>query len=206
MTKLGLAVFCKAPVEGQCKTRLIADLGAEGALQVHIRLARETLARLGSVAEQRVLWCSAESPLARTWAMEFGYEFEVQRGANLGQRMHHALAAMLAAGCSAVCLVGSDCPPIGSDYLHSAFVALDGADAIFGPAEDGGYGLVGLSEARCELFDDMRWGENSVMASTRVRATEHNLKIYELPKIWDVDTLEDWQRYLSGADARLMHD
>jgi glycosyltransferase A (GT-A) superfamily protein (DUF2064 family) len=92
-------------------------------------------------------------------------------------------------------LIGSDCPDIDADYVMAAFDALAAVDVVIGPAEDGGYGLIGLGRPAPELFEDMRWGDDQVLARTLERAERSGLSVVCLPEIYDVDRIEDWQRY-----------
>lgn len=95
-------------------------------------------------------------------------------------------------------LTGCDCPSLTVDDLRQALLALqNGNDAVFAAAEDGGYVLIGLNAPRAELFNDMAWGTDSVMAETRCRASSAGLNLHELGTQWDVDTIADWRRYLN---------
>lgn len=195
MTEQALAVFCRAPVIGQCKTRLIDLLGEAGACQAHIDLAEATLTRTVDVRATRTLWTTAHHPLTTAWAGQFNCALALQQGADLGVRMSDALATSLAQGAERACLIGVDCPPIDTDYVHKAFAALAGADVVIGPAEDGGYGLIGLRRPQPALFQGIAWGTQSVLTQTLARAAQLKLQVAQLPAIWDVDDATDWQRY-----------
>jgi uncharacterized protein len=118
-----------------------------------------------------------------------------QQGANLGERMQTAFADALHT-CRHVVLIGCDCPSLTVENLQQAFaVLIDGADLVLGPAEDGGYVLIGMSQSQVELFANMPWGSNMVMTETRRRVIEVGLKLHELAEQWDVDTVEDWRRF-----------
>ncbi|MFT7651383.1 MAG: rSAM/selenodomain-associated transferase 1 [Candidatus Azotimanducaceae bacterium] len=201
----GLAVFCRAPIQGKCKTRLFSTLGEAGALKAHVELTRGALARMREFNGVKVLWSSEDHDLARDWAQEFGFDYAVQEGADIGERMANALQAMLTSECSSACLVGSDCPPIDATYAHEALKLLHYCDLVFGPAEDGGYGLIGMEaqlarradSSLSNLFKNISWGTSKVMAQSHSRANEQNLSVGLLTEIWDVDTPSDWQRYLA---------
>ena len=190
-----LVVFGRAPVIGECKTRLISLLGPDGAYAAHVELMTGTLQRLAEVTAGRVLCCSEDSPTAARWAYELGYDFALQRGTDLGGRMADALSQAFVGGSQKVCLVGCDCPPIDRDYVWAAFRALDDADVVFGPAEDGGYGLVAMRELHQSLFENINWGSDDVLQRSVNIAQELGLKVSLLPIIWDVDTPEDWRRF-----------
>jgi rSAM/selenodomain-associated transferase 1 len=127
---------------------------------------------------------------------ERGWRVGPQREGDLGARMREALETALAEGERPV-LVGGDCPSLRAGDLHDAFAALDGAHAVFAPAEDGGYALVGLSTAAPTLFERMPWGTPQVMALTRTRAEAAGLRVALLRTVWDVDVEAD----LRGGEA-----
>ncbi len=108
--------------------------------------------------------------------------------------MHHAAASALGDS-DAVVLVGADCPGLGLDYMRRALDCLEqGADAVVGPAEDGGYVLLGLKRAAPELFHDMPWGSDQVLTKTRQRLRKLGWRWLELSVLWDLDRPEDLER------------
>ncbi|MGY6277644.1 TIGR04282 family arsenosugar biosynthesis glycosyltransferase [Methylomonas sp. MgM2] len=197
-----LLVFCKAPVRGQVKTRLQPALSAEQAVSAHIRLTELTLARAFEAPLCQVrLYCSpdTEHPFFKQCARDYPLTLAAQHGNDLGERMLHAFSDALSIGRHAI-LTGCDCPSLSAGDLRSALLALkNGCDAVFAPAADGGYVLVGLNEPQPTLFRNMVWGNQNVMTETRIRASRAKLKVYELPEQWDVDDFEGWRRYLDVA-------
>lgn len=188
---LAVAVFARAPVPGQAKTRLIPVLGPEGAARLHARLVEHALAAacaagVGSVS----LWCDGIGhPFFRACAARFPVTLVPQPPGDLGARM----AAALAPG--PALLLGCDCPGLGAAQLQAAAAALArGLDAVFQPVEDGGYALVGTVRFDGRLFQDIAWGSAQVMAQTRARLTELGWRWEELPPRWDVDRPEDLPR------------
>ncbi len=92
-------------------------------------------------------------------------------------------------------LIGTDSPPLDSDYLIQAFQALQGgADAVIGPAEDGGYILIGLSRFNSEIFQGIKWGGETVCRQTISRCNNIDFDCVELDTLWDVDRPEDLER------------
>jgi hypothetical protein len=94
-------------------------------------------------------------------------------------------------------LIGTDCPEINGEYLQAAFKALETTDLVLGPAEDGGYGLIGLNRAAPTLFEDVPWSSEEVLEVTVRKAEDAGLRVKLLPEIWDVDhpaDVERWQR------------
>jgi rSAM/selenodomain-associated transferase 1 len=183
-------------VPGQAKTRLIPRLGAEGAARLHAALIRRALrsaldAKLGPVS----LWCAPDTahPVFAACARELDVALRAQRGSDLGERMNGAFAELCRE--RSVLLIGSDCPALGVAELREAASALrDGNDAVFVPAEDGGYVLVGLARPIAAPFAGIAWGSDAVMTETRRRLAAEGLRWRELGTSWDVDRPEDYAR------------
>ncbi len=191
-------MFAKAPVPGRVKTRLAPLLGAEVAAKLHARLVAHALrtalaARIGPVE----LHCDPHP--RHTYFAALSRRGDVrrrrQRGADLGERMYRALRCALRAYRAAV-LIGSDCPALRpEDLRRAARLLAGGADAVFAPAEDGGYALIGARRVTRGMFEGIRWGESDVMAKTRRRLRSLGLSWRELRTLWDVDRPEDYRRF-----------
>lgn len=195
-----LCVFARVPRLGAVKRRLARTLGDAQALDAHCRLVVDTLGRLsrvpGFVTE---LWIDGEPDArCRAWSSRFGLPLRRQQGADLGERMSHALTDALGRAPRAL-LVGTDCPPIDAAYVSGALAALDDHAVVLGPAVDGGYGLVGLREPVPALFAGIAWGTPSVLRQTLAVATGQGITVCLHEEIWDVDDAADWARYL-GVD------
>ena len=196
-----LAIFTRTPVLGRVKTRLQAELGAAGALAVHRRLAEETFVRMANCTADISLWVTEHSDETQDWHEQTGWPVHLQRGSDLGERMHHVLDHLLSAGAERACLIGTDCPTLDAAYVANGFAALRRGDVVVGPAEDGGYGLIGVRRSLPELFDDMPWGTDAVLKETRSRCEARGLSCVYLDVVWDVDEPGDWERYLASLDA-----
>jgi len=123
-----------------------------------------------------------------------GASLHPQAEGDLGARMQRAFESALALSPRAI-LVGSDIPALSAQYLRDADRALRrGGDAVIGPAEDGGYVLIGLSRCDAALFRDIPWGGSEVLAETRRRIAALGWRVTELPALWDVDRPEDLER------------
>jgi len=191
-----IGVFAKAPVPGAVKTRLAAVMGADAAASLHAGLVRHALSTaVGAAIAPVTLWClpDAEHSFFARCREEFGVRLDVQRGADLGERMRNAFAPAWAAG-SALILIGADCPALTSRHLRDAIASLRAKDAVFVPAEDGGYALIGLARALPVAFEGIAWGTGGVMAQTRERLTRAGATWAELETLWDVDRPEDYAR------------
>lgn len=190
-----LCIFARTPVLGQVKRRLAPELGDAGALMAHEELLQGVLDRCAGGADYRTeLWLTS---LSAPWSSSLKRDdlvMKEQPDGDLGARMQFVLEEGLETGASIV-LIGSDCPDIDRDYIVAAFRSLEGFPVVLGPAEDGGYGLVGLNRSVPELFEDMTWGDEKVVSRTLTRAAAAGVDVALLPKIYDVDLPRDWQRY-----------
>jgi len=193
-----IMIFAKAPAPGRVKTRLVPALGAGAAAALHRQLVERTLATARAAALGPIeLWCapSTSDPFFALCARQHGVALREQGEGDLGARMGRALESALAQGIPAL-LVGSDCPALTPEYLREAAAALiNGTDAVIGPAEDGGYVLIGLARSpSAPLFADIAWGSATVMRETRVRLARFDWRWRELATLWDVDRPEDLLR------------
>ena len=196
LARIQIAILAKAPIAGLAKTRLIPALGPKRAARLHRSLTRHTVrcameADLGQVT----LWCTpnAEHRFFRALRRTAGLPCLVQTSGDLGARMHMAFRLHCFEG--PLLLIGTDCPMLTAEHLREAARQLIvGADAVFYPAEDGGYVLVGLRRPQAALFEEMPWGTSDVMALTRERASRAGLKTCELETLWDVDQPVDVMR------------
>lgn len=197
-----VAVLAKAPIPGLAKTRLIPAVGPQGAARLQRQLTRAAVqtaldARLGPVT----LWCAphAQHRFFRAMHRTTGVRCLVQASGDLGQRMHTAFRLHCEQG--PLLLTGTDCPPLTPDHLRRAAQALlDGDDAVFYPAEDGGYVLVGLRRPQAALFENIAWSTDAVMAQTRERASATGLRLREFETLWDLDTPADLVRWRAWHD------
>jgi rSAM/selenodomain-associated transferase 1 len=192
-TSTAVLVFTKIPEAGRVKTRLIPALGAEGASELYSRLLRRQIHWLVKETIYPIqLWVtpSKDHPLIRTLADDYHLTIRYQQGCDLGERMHHAAREALS-HYRQVVLLGIDCPALTADYLRKACDWLAGEDAVLGPAEDGGYVLLGLKEAAAPLFHGHNWGERDVAETTRAAFRGLGWHWRELPTLWDVDRPQD---------------
>ena len=191
--RCAVIVFAKAPRAGYAKTRLIAALGAQGAAQLAERLLHATLEHALEADIGAVELCVTPDRVhpAFVAAAQCGLVIVTEQGpGDLGERMARAFGRVLANHARAL-LIGTDAPLLDASYLRAATAALDGSDAVFGPAADGGYTLVGLRRPAPALFAGMQWSHDQVMAQTRQRLAALALRHNELPVLHDVDEPAD---------------
>jgi rSAM/selenodomain-associated transferase 1 len=192
-----ILVFAKAPIPGQVKTRLIPFVEAKSAASLHKRLVFHSLITVTSSGLGPVeLWCtpSAEHPFFKLCAEKFPLVLHKQADGDIGRRMAYAFDHTLRKVSSAL-LIGTDCPSLNQDHLkEAAEVLAQGTDAVIGPAEDGGYVLLGLKRFAPELFGGISWGTDLVLEETRRRLRELAWQWRELEVRWDVDRPADLDR------------
>lgn len=204
LRQVQIAVLAKAPIAGLAKTRLIPALGPQGAARLQRQFTHNAVrvaqaAGLGPVT----LWGApnAQHRFFRALVRATGVACLAQPNGDLGQRMHRAFRFHCALG--PLLLTGTDCPPLQPAHLRCAARALlNGDDAVFYPAQDGGYVLVGLRQPQPALFDGIVWSTSTVMAETRRRAHALGLRVREFEPLWDVDTPADLARWRASAAAR----
>jgi len=190
-----LLVFARAPRRGRVKTRLVPELGEDTALDVHQRLLDRTLREAAAFAGRARLMLDDHDDRLAAHAREIGLEVGLQHGGGLGERMNAALRDGLQEA-PRVLLVGSDCPVLDQTYLALAVDGLDNARVVLGASEDGGYVLIGGSDASVwhdGRFEGVRLGTDYAMADTLV-ALNDVAPVTVLPPLWDVDIPEDVTR------------
>ena len=197
---MAIAVFSKAPLAGETKTRLIPALGAAGAARLQRRLCLRSLDLACRAAHGKVtLWAAPDhrQRFFRAVQAQRGIALRSQTGSHLGECMSNAFVAHA----GPLLLIGTDCPALTEAHLAAAATALhEGHDAVFIPAEDGGYVLVGLRRPQPRLFEGIDWGSDQVMAQTRERLIALGLRWAEPLVLWDVDRPEDLPR-LAALEA-----
>ncbi len=204
-----LVIFAKAPIPGEVKTRLSPGLTEDEAATLHGSFVLDTLERTKAAASKfklpvdRFLACAPSSSHVFFKIMEarHGVTLLDQQGCDLGARMAQAFAALFARGYRYIVVVGTDVPSLPLTHYRDAVQSLTRHDLILGPARDGGYYLIGMTAPHPNLFRDIPWSTNQVLALTQEKATAAGLKIALLPVWSDVDTLDDLQALIDECAA-----
>lgn len=201
-----IVVFLKPPTPGLVKTRIAVDLDPEAAAAIYRVLLEHTLkvvAEAAAEAEGAVeveLRVSPDTAVAELgWAMRPGWRLVGQGDGDLGARLQRATAEALAQGARQVVVVGSDCPGLEAEDFAVATRALTEHAVVVGPAEDGGYWLIGVRAPQPQLFENIPWSTARVLPMTRERLQAAGLSWLELRKRRDIDTLEDWRAWQRNA-------
>ncbi|HWK88847.1 MAG TPA: TIGR04282 family arsenosugar biosynthesis glycosyltransferase [Longimicrobium sp.] len=191
-----LLVFVRAPVRGRVKTRLARAMGDDAALRIYRRLAEHTvmqamrLAREDGVEVRIHHTPAAAGHAVRDW-LGPGPLYLPQSGGGLGERMHDAFAHAFANGRGRVVIVGSDLPDLDAELMRRAFTLLDAHRAVIGPARDGGYYLLGLTELPRGIFAGIEWSTPTVLAETLRRMRALGMVPMLLEEMRDVDEAAD---------------
>ena len=134
----------------------------------------------------------------QSWLMD-GWSASPQSDGDLGAKLAHAFGDAFAAGSQRVVIIGSDCPYLTAEDILTAWKQLRRSDLVLGPAMDGGYWLIGLRAAQPDLFAGISWSTDEVLNQTLARAKALGLSTVLLRTLNDVDTREDWERFISAA-------
>ena len=192
-----IIVFAREPLLGQVKSRLASEIGAQEALAVY----QAMLARLGNLLTQAQiavwdLWVTSNCSHEAFVSICNKTNIYLQNGKDLGARMDGAIQqTLLDKRVESVILIGTDCPALTERYLDQALLALEsGVDVVLGPAEDGGYVLVGMRRPISAVFEDIPWGSDQVMRRTLETLKAKELTYRLLDTLWDVDRPEDMAR------------
>lgn len=193
MKRPGIAIFARAPVAGEAKTRLIPELGAERAAEIAALLLRLTVERVTEFWPGEVYLYGApdaEHPLFRQLAKEFHVHLRPQERGDLGARMAVALDELIGVH-EAAAIIGIDVPHCPWHVIEQAYELLAKGRSVIGPSEDGGYYFIGLQAGAPGLFSELAWGAPTVLAQTLDRARDAGVELEQLPRLRDVDTYAD---------------
>jgi rSAM/selenodomain-associated transferase 2/rSAM/selenodomain-associated transferase 1 len=205
-----LILFARYPVAGRVKTRLIPALGAEGAAALHRRLLLRTLRTASAAcrvakADLEIHFDGGSERALQHWLGD-GWRYVQQGEGDLGPRMARAFERSFRDGATQTVIIGSDCPTLTTDSLVAAFDCLSTTPAVLGPANDGGYYLIGLSKPVPELFQDIAWGTETVFTDSVRRLEQVGIKPSLLSPLDDLDRPEDlpvWKRITQMEEADL---
>ena len=178
-----IAIFARWPEPGKAKTRLIPALGAEGAADLYRRLLELTVREARSSGLPFHLRVTGGKPQAfKDW---LGADCDVrdQGDGDLGEKLSRVPTPGM--------MIGSDCPGLTAALLREAAEALAACEAVIGPADDGGYWLLGLRAPCPDLFTDMAWSTPQVFPETMRRLAANGIAPHLLPELTDIDTGED---------------
>jgi rSAM/selenodomain-associated transferase 1 len=199
-----LLVFARLPERGRVKSRLAESIGDDAALAAYETMLRDLLASIGrpsSETEIEILWAPTENANGDSLANAFGdLPTAMQTGDTLGDRLSMAFSErFFFHATQKIVAIGVDDPSLSRGLIDHALALLDSCEWVLGPAEDGGYYLIGCRAAAFEpsIFQDVAWSTSSVFATTISKIAEWQSNVAVLPVRWDIDVIEDWERYLA---------
>jgi len=191
-----LLLFVKYPDKGKVKSRLSKEFGEDTVLLLYEAFVLDVLETVKK-GKCRLKICfdppSAQEKIA-SWLGK-SYVYMPQNGSDLGEKMKNAFASAFSEGFEKVMLIGSDIPDLKKEVIDEAFAS--DADAVIGPAADGGYYLIGFQRDSFlpHIFEGMQWSTASVFERTMELFRKHSCKVHILPRWRDVDTPEDLRAF-----------
>lgn len=198
-----LIIFTKEPVPGKTKTRLMPYFGPEECAELHKCMLRDIRKEMKYTDSDLIVAYTGGRPdyLKKVFG-EKNTLFIEQRGENIGEKMHNAIADAKDLAYDKVVLIGTDIPEIEAETIDAAFTMLDAADIVLGPTEDGGYYLIGMKEPHREAFEVTLYGTGSVYEETVEGIRSAGLTTAAVESYSDIDTRED----ISAFRRRMRED
>jgi len=186
-----LIIFVKNQELGKVKTRLAKSIGKNKALEIYSFLLKKTKEITSEITCDKCIYYSNRIEENDIWDKD--YTKYVQHGNDLGYRMKNAFKDAFFKGYKKVVLIGSDLYDLTPIHLDDAFKSLDSKPVVLGPAQDGGYYLIGLTKVYPKIFKNKAWGTSSVRKDTLSDLEKVNVHLLEM--LNDVDVIEDIQQH-----------
>ena len=184
-----LIIFLKYPELGRCKTRLAETIGDENALKIYKKLLSHSHQITKDLPVDKFLYFDTQTDKNLEW--EGNYKIAYQKQTDLGGRMEQAFADLFGQAYYKVIIIGSDCIELKTEIINDAYRQLNHYDVVIGPAKDGGYYLLGLNNPTPELFKNIEWSTNTVLADTIKTIQNLGLTYSFMPVLSDIDIEED---------------
>ena len=191
MSKKLLIVFVKNVELGRVKTRLAATIGDDAALLIYKTLLSITREAVQGVDPDLHIYYSNYIEKNK-WVNSKSF---VQCGNNLGEKMYNAFTTGFEQNYEELVLIGSDLPTLSKSILSNAFQQLRNTEVVFGPAQDGGYYLIGMTKMYASIFQNKSWSTSTLLNETLAELKSHNLNIGILETLNDIDTFEDLEQF-----------
>ncbi|MDU8885155.1 TIGR04282 family arsenosugar biosynthesis glycosyltransferase [Yeosuana sp. MJ-SS3] len=182
-----LIIFVKNIKLGKVKTRLAKTIGNKAAFEIYKILVDKTEKATEKLPMKKHIYFS-DVIIDSKW---IGDNKTIQNGSDLGARMKNAFKDGLKKGFKKIVLIGSDLPDIDESIIKKAFKVLNFKDTVFGPAEDGGYYLIGMKQLYTHVFDNKPWSESHLLEATLQELKSNNISFGLTETLNDIDTFED---------------
>lgn len=192
MTKDSLIIFTRNPELGKVKTRLAKAIGNEKSLRIYKYLLSHTESVSRGINALKTVYYSVKIRSNDIWNDEH-YKKNIQIGNDLGERMYNAFKEQFNNDFEKVLIIGSDLPKLSEDIINNGFNALQNHDVVLGPAQDGGYYLLGLKNPLKTIFKNKHWGGDSVLKDTLTELNENS--VFMLEELNDIDTFDDLKQF-----------
>lgn len=181
-----IIIFTKNPELGKCKTRLAATIGDKAALSIYEQLLDYTIRFCKKLSFPKKVYYSSEIPALDRWSIA-GFYKDKQVEGDLGDRMKAAFKKEFDDGAKSVVIIGTDCAQIDETDVQEAFKLLFQYDVVIGPADDGGYYLLGMNHLIPELFENKSWSTEKLMDETTATLESKEIDFVLLPEKSDID-------------------
>jgi len=189
-----LIIFLKYPEAGKVKTRLAEDIGADKAADLYSSMAMKIIDNTAD-PENYITTVFYDPPSKlkeiRDWIGEKEVQFSPQTGKTLGDKISNAFKEVFDNGSDKAVIIGTDCIDVTSDTINHTVDMLNQNDIILGPAEDGGYYLLGLKKHIPQIFEKIDWSTDCVLNQTIEKLNKHKLKYHLLKTLRDIDDVYD---------------
>ena len=192
MSKNLLLIFTRNPELGKAKTRLAKSVGNETALEIYKFLLNKTKEITQKLTCDKAVYYSVKIRENDIWDSTV-YQKKQQEGDDLGIRMQHAFQNSFEIGYEKVMIIGSDLYDLTPNHINDAFSKLNTNDVVIGPAEDGGYYLLGMKTLQPNIFQNKEWGTSTVRKDTLKDLQKVNVHL--LDELNDVDVVEDIENH-----------
>lgn len=188
-----IIVLTRNPELGKVKSRLAKDIGKAAALEVFVKLIEHTEKTIRHADADKAIYYSENIRINDFWDDNI-YQKRLQKGGNLGQRIEHAFKNGFNDGYKNIIIIGSDLYDLTPGHIKTAFKALKTYDTVIGPAEDGGYYLLGMKTLYSKVFKNKQWGSETVLEATKADLKDE-ASTYIMETLNDIDYIEDLKPY-----------
>ncbi len=188
MSKNLVMVFTRNPELGKVKTRLAKTIGEQSALNIYNFLLNHTETVIRNIDCDKAIYYSVKVRNNDIWDPSL-YSKHLQQGKDLGKRMYYAFLDAFSEGYKKVVIVGSDLYDLQPKHIENAFRKLDSYEVVIGPAEDGGYYLLGMKTIHSQVFTTKEWGTSTVFENT-INDLQ-NESVFLLEELNDIDVYDD---------------
>ena len=201
-----LVIFSRVPIAGKTKTRLLTRYTPEQTVEFHKCFLQDILLEVKPLFNVDFFAFYGNEGSSKILKEFFpsSFQFFLQEGKTLGDKMENAFSLLFKAGYKKIVLIGSDSPQIPIKIFKQAFQKLETYKVVLGPTFDGGYYLIGMKDLFREVFSNkIKWGNKNVLESTKTILASEDfflLKTYQ-----DIDTPEDLKNFIACKYNKAQH-